>query len=225
MQIKFISVLSGNDKKYSLIKDNFQIHLENVGLANEHELIETNTDSGNWQEEGFLETVYKKLDFTRDYLKQGYQVFCSDLDIVFLKNPIPYLKKMSRGYNIIFQNDYAEYDNGNEVSLFCTGFYFVNPSPLTVKLFDREVNIFKQLNKINLKGTYDESDQNYINIKLKQKRFNKLQIKMLDKDIFPNGWWWLKNHSNLNPDIIHYNCISGIENKIREMKKYNHWLI
>ena len=101
----------------------------------------------------------------------------------------------------------------------------MNPSPLTVKLFDREVNIFKQLNKINLKGTYDESDQNYINTKLKQKRFKKLHIKMLDKDIFPNGWWWFKNHSNLNPDIIHYNCISGIENKIREMKKYNHWLI
>ena len=40
MQIKFISVLSGNDKKYSLIKDNFQKHLENVGLANKHELIE-----------------------------------------------------------------------------------------------------------------------------------------------------------------------------------------
>ena len=86
--------MSGNDERYLLIKNNFQQHLKNVGLEEMHDLIVTDTKSGNWQEEGFLETVYKKLDFTRDYLKQGYQVFCSDLDIVFLKNPIPYLKKI-----------------------------------------------------------------------------------------------------------------------------------
>ena len=86
MKIKFFSIVSGRDDKYSALRDNFQKHLEKVGLSEFHDIIETDTSSGNWQEDGFLETVYKKLDYTRDYLKQGYHVFCSDLDIVFLKN-------------------------------------------------------------------------------------------------------------------------------------------
>ena len=148
MKVKFFSIISGNDQKYSLIKDNFQKHLNNVELSDEHKLIKTSTDSGDWQDKGFLDTVIKKLDFTRDFLKEGYYVFCSDLDIIFLRNPLSYLKDLIQGYDIIFQNDYAEVDNGEKVSIYCTGFYFVRPSSLTIKLFDRSVNTLMSLNKI-----------------------------------------------------------------------------
>ena len=64
MKFKFISVLSGNDNKYNDIKNNFLMHLDKIGLSDMHELIITNTNSGNWKEKSFIETVYKKLDFT-----------------------------------------------------------------------------------------------------------------------------------------------------------------
>ena len=101
MKIKFFSILSGKDKRYWGIKNNFQRHLQKIGLDKIHELIITDTKSGDFEEEGFIDTVYYKLDITRDYLKKGYHVLCSDLDIVFLKNPVSYLVSLIDNYDII----------------------------------------------------------------------------------------------------------------------------
>lgn len=224
MKIKFFSILSGKDKKYWDIKNNFQRHLQKIGLEKTHELIITDTHSGDFEEKGFIDTVYYKLDITRDYLKKGYHVLCSDLDIVFLKNPFPYLVSIIGNDDILFQNDFVALGGGKIYSVYCTGFYFAKPNRKTIQLFDTKIGIFNNNNKIDLEGTGDRSDQNYINKKLWQKRFRSLDIQMLEKDLFPNGWWWFNHNSSLNPYIIHYNCITGIEDKIQSMKKYNHWL-
>ena len=226
-KLKFFSIISGNDDEYQPIKNNFEKHLNIIGLENEHELIVTNTNSGSWEERDFLDTVYHKLDITLNYLKKGYYVFCSDLDIIFLKNPLPYLIDLmiSNNYDILFQHDYAEEDDGKIYSVYCTGFFLVKPSRMAIKLFDRKVNIFKRNNQINLpKG--DRSDQKYINRKLIQKRFSKLRVESLERALFPNGWYWMKYNQDIDPYIVHYNCIpGGIKGKEKEMKKYSHWLV
>ena len=77
-----------------------------------------------------------------------------------------------------------------------------------------------------MEGADDKGDQYYINTKLKQRRFKNLRIKMLDRDIFPNGWWWQKNSESIDPYIVHYNCIDGgIKAKENCIKKYNHWIV
>ena len=226
-KIKFFSVVSGNDNRYQSIKDNFLKHLEILYLAEKHDLIITNTDSGNWEESGFLDTVYQKLDMTLYYLKKGYYVFCSDLDIVFLKDPFPYLIDLMNIYNydILFQHDYADEGESGIYSVYCTGFFLVKPSSLTKKLFDRNINIFNKSNKIEL-PMGDRSDQKYINRKLTQKRFKELSIGLLKRAHFPNGWYWRNYFKQINPYIVHYNCIDGgIEAKENEMRKFNHWLL
>ena len=227
MKIKFFSIVNGQDKEYWPIKDNFMMHLERIGLKDKHELIITDTSSGNWEEEGFLDTVYHKLDMTRYYLKNGYYVFCSDLDIVFLRDPINNLKKtmVDNKYDILFQHDYGDYGDEGIYSCYCTGFYFVKPSKMTKNLFDRNVNIFKRKNKIDL-PMGDRSDQKYINRKLTQKRFKPLNVGLLDKEIYPNGWVWMNQKNKNVPYIVHYNCIEGgIKAKEIEMQRFNHWLV
>ena len=226
-KIKFFSVLSGNDDQYTQIKNNFIKQLSSLELDYTHKLFITDTDSGSWEEDGFLDTVYHKLDITKNYLKKGNYVFCSDLDIVFLNDPLPYLvEHMTKNdYDILFQHDYAEEPDGSIYSVYCTGFFLVKPSTLTIKLFDRKVNIFKRNNKIELPEG-DRSDQKYINRKLIQKRFSELRIGSLERALFPNGWYWRKYNQDIDPYIVHYNCIpGGIKGKEEEMKKYSHWLV
>tara|TARA_B100001029_G_C15059661_1_gene457298 strand:+ start:1092 stop:1790 length:699 start_codon:yes stop_codon:yes gene_type:complete len=225
--IKFFSVVSGLDKNYLSIKNNFQQHLKKINILEQHEVIKTNTHSGNWQEKGFINTVYKKLDYTREFLKKGRFVFCTDLDIVYLKDPIPYLIEQMEinNYDILFQHDYAK-DGDKIFSVYCTGFYLVRPTKINIKLFDLSYNFFKRSNKIIFQDNEEKSDQNYINTKLKQKRFRNLKIGLLDKNLFPNGWCWKKYNTQIDPFIIHYNCIEGgIEGKIKEMKKFKHWIV
>ena len=52
-KLKFFSIISGNDDEYQPIKNNFEKHLNIIGLENEHELIVTNTNSGSWEETDF----------------------------------------------------------------------------------------------------------------------------------------------------------------------------
>ena len=95
----------------------------------------------------------------------------------------------------------------------------------TIQLFDTSIGFFKKNNKIDIENTGDRSDQNYINKKLQQKRFHSLRIQLLKKELFPNGWYWRQHCKNIDPYIVHYNCIKGIINKENDMKKYNHWLV
>jgi len=233
MEIKFFSIVSDLDNRYSAIKDNFIKSLDRIGLIKEHELVKIDTLSGDFHEGDFSKTVYKKLDLTYRYLSEGYHVLYSDLDIVFFKNPLKYLRNLmdQNNYDILFQHDYikaTEEDNdpGEIYSQYCTGFFFVKPSKWTIKLFDQKYGLFiNRKNKVDLKNACDIYDQGYINTKLMQNRFKRLQISLLDKNFFPNGWYWRHYNKDLDPYIVHYNCIHGIENKEKEMKAFNHWLL
>ena len=105
------------------------------------------------------------------------------------------LQQFKNNYDILFQHDYikaTEEDNdpGKIYSQYCTGFFFVKPSKWTIKLFDQKYGLFfNRKNKVDLKNACDIYDQGYINTKLMQNRFKSLQISLLDKNLFPNGWY------------------------------------
>jgi hypothetical protein len=151
--------------------------------------------------------VFKKLDHTHQLLKEGYTVFCTDLDIFYLKDPIQSIYKILDDFDIVGQNDFGR---------LCTGFYMVKPSDLTIDLFDTS-------EKLILDG--EQSDQNYIHTKLQSDKYSGLKVFKLDRDSFPNGYRWYKWHYKLNPSIVHYNGVNSIEGKIKNMKYFNHWLV
>ena len=206
--LKLISVISSGDDKYKLIHDNFCANISSFdSIVSSVEIINVDTNSGDWQSQGFLDTVYKKLDYTHQLLKQGHTVFCTDLDIFYLKDPIEYIYRLLDDFDIVGQNDFGR---------LCTGFYMVKPSDLTIDLFDTS-------EKLTLIG--EQSDQNYIHEKLQSDKYSGLKVHKLDQDSFPNGYRWYKYCKTLRPSIVHYNSVDSIEGKIQKMKQFNHWLV
>jgi len=210
--MKFFSILNTSDEKYHPIYNNFIHHLKKVELLDKHTLIKVDGVSDNWNSSNFNDIVYKKLEITHKELLKGNTVFCSDLDIVILKDPLEYMLPFLDTHDVMFQRDHKRH---------CTGFYLVKPGPLTIDLFDSSETIPFV--------TYDIGDQGYINSKLthKAEKYKDLKVKVLDIDLFPCGKRWYAAPGNGNkvkdPYMVHYNWIVGANEKIKRMKKYGHW--
>ncbi len=74
--LKLISVISSGDNKYKPIHDNFCANISSFdSIVSSVEIINVDTKSGNWQSQGFLDTVYQKLDHTHRLLKEAILFF------------------------------------------------------------------------------------------------------------------------------------------------------
>jgi hypothetical protein len=205
--VKFFSSLGVYDDKYAPFYDNFIFFLKKLKLKKHHELLRLEgCPSGDYNSHNFNKICHLRTEVGRDYLKEGKIIFHSDLDIVFLRNPLPYLLRLLKDYDIIFQAD------GQRV---CGGFYMARPSKSAIDFFD-------------IRGVdYTQShDQDVFSARRNDPRFANLKIKVLDKNLFPFGNYWYTHQPFLNePYIVHYNWVSGINTKINKMKEYGHWKV
>ena len=130
--IKFISVQNKDDEDYDPMALNFKAHLSRLGLDSYYEIIKVSGKSGLFRTDEFIEVCYQKLRAVHKYLEEGFTVFLCDLDIVFLKNPIPYLLKELESHDIAIQSDQFKGDIPPGTSLKRrknTGFYMVKLLP------------------------------------------------------------------------------------------------
>ena len=218
-KFKFFSVKNADDGDYDAMAANFTAHLAKLGLDSCHEIIKVSGKSGLFRSDEFIEICYQKLNLVHQYLKDGFTVFLCDLDIVFLKNPIPYLLNKLEACDIAIQSDkargrlyparYAPIRGRKN-----TGFYMVKPTELTIDFFD----VSEELTPWD----GDPADQGYLNEKVRQKydKYKDIECKILERDLFPFGKWWYEHHKNIpDPYIIHYNWIWFREKKIERMKE------
>ena len=220
-KFKFISFVNSGDDAYKPLYENYMVSLENCGIQHMHELRTVDHEaSGDYQTENFNKVVYLRTLEVKKLVEQGYTVFHTDLDIVFLKDPIPTLLAYLEDYDIAFQQDSKQ---------FCTGFYMTKPFPDCDKFFDYDFENYKHLH-----------DQHHITWKLNpklrssglsaypRKPHNDLKVKALDRDLFPYGRWFYMNQDRVtDPYIVHYNWgqTKTVGAKIERMKKYGHWFI
>jgi hypothetical protein len=218
--LKFFSTLASVDDPYHIFYDNFIGHLKRLGLEDRHELITLDDcDPGLYGSTAFNKICHLRTNITIDNLRKGVRVFHCDLDIVFLKDPFPYLLSLLEENDVVFQNDSKRV---------CGGFYLANPGEDTASLFDFSDEADY--------GTGD--DQDYIHKRLwfktskyggrtlrQGERWKDLKIHVLDNDMFPYGRWYY-NRDVPDPYIVHYNWgDTSLEGKIERMKKYGHWLL
>ncbi|WP_395046836.1 exostosin family protein, partial [Flavobacterium sp.] len=106
---------------------------------------------------------------------------------------------------------------------FCSGVMFVPNNDINLQLF----------NPSEWKGCGTD-DEHYI-INFFNTRYPRLfkQVGILDPDRFPNGLKWRLNYTidvvnklikEQSIDLLHFNYIAGIENKILKMTEYGMWL-
>ena len=160
-------------------------------------------------------TRYKTLA-TILALSMGFTVLLMDVDIVFLKNPFPFLTCNS--CDIIFQSEGGE-KNRN------TGFYLSFPTNNTIKMPLLALDSYK------LSETFNDQDSiNYIADVMQAD--DNLQIKVLNQTLFPNGVRYFEDgcrmfgDDNLCQDcvIIHNNDIISYSNKVYRFKEHFMWV-
>lgn len=134
-------------------------------------------------------------------LVKGNDVIFTDGDIVFYKNPIPYLLSNIGDNELLIQNDETE-----NIKKMCSGFFLMKSNPNTIAITN--------LNKINMSNF--PNDQQYL-------RRCKTKHKFLPLDLFPHGMHFRK-YKPSDPYIVHFNYDVG-PGKINRMKQFKVWYI
>jgi hypothetical protein len=163
--------------------------------------------NGNWSN-----ITYNKFKIIYNNLLTNSYVLFSDGDIVYENSDfLEYLLSNIGDNDMLIQND-SPHNNDNDDTQLCSGFMFIKSNPKTLLLF----NPNRMKHKKNEIGW---DDQVYIN-KIKHKiKYTKLPL-----HLFPNGKYYYKNYTNINPYIIHFNWIIGHEKK-EKMQFFNKWYL
>jgi hypothetical protein len=161
-----------------------------------------------------------KPSLVLDCLKTGVSVLLVDLDIVFLKNPLPILKKYNKS-DIIIQEDIC-----SEVPEANSGFFLVMPTRAGIDLFDKVMQMIPHRNPTG--------DQVYINKVLdKMKLKNQIEEHRLDAELYSVGEvFFTRGHrmfigDNPCPEcvIVHNNYIVSLEAKRYRFMEYGLWAV
>lgn len=134
-------------------------------------------------------------------LLKGNDVVFTDGDIVFYKNPFPYLMSNIEDYELLVQND--ETENNKKM---CSGFFLMKSNPNTIAITD--------VSKINM--NHFPNDQQYL-------RSCRTRHKFLPLDYFPHGLHFRRDRPS-DPYIVHFNYDVG-QGKINRMKQFKVWHI
>lgn len=150
---------------------------------------------------GFRKIVKHKWNLINEVHKKHPNLMWVDTDIVFKKNPVELL---SGHKEVLFQTD-------SPGSRICTGFMVFNETPECRKLIE-ECSLY-----------HSDDDQLIMNhIGLSKYRQH---IKLLSKELFPNGRMYYQENKKENAMIVHNNWMVGVENKILKFREEGLWFI
>ncbi|XP_045197204.2 uncharacterized protein LOC123551926 [Mercenaria mercenaria] len=153
--------------------------------------------------------LYKKMVSARPtyilmYLKNGTNVIYSDLDTVWLQNPMPYLKG---NFDIWSQLDAENY--------LCTGFLAIKSKNVTLKFIQKWEDALRDTPTLN---------QPVFNWLVKQ---SSIKIKQLHSKRFPSGKQYFDQFSKterLEVVVVHNNWIIGHDKKVKRFQNVNLWV-
>lgn len=169
-----------------------------------------------------LQSVCKPEDYTRlvfvktvliyHALSFGYNIIYIDPDMAAIKPSIQYIVDQMSEHGLVL----AGIKDGN----MNTNIIGIIPNENNINLFKVDVNTF-EANLINKKiyGRYCCSDEEFIVIK---DEYQPDRIHFIDLEKFPPGNY-IDDAKDLH--MLHANGISGLDNKVNFMKKFNGWFL
>jgi lipopolysaccharide biosynthesis glycosyltransferase len=172
--------------------------------VNATELEYNNLESITYGTKDFNWISFSRYPIAKLILESGRSLSYLDIDIIVKNNFQPdILSKLN-------ENPDHMLIQSNHLDKPCTGFFNLSPH------FD--VNVIDFF----LKRGSDEHDQDFLHSLLLRK---KIKIKLLEKDLYPNGAWYYNNLERVDKtsNIIHFNCIRGNAQKLERMKLYNYY--
>ncbi|XP_076434844.1 uncharacterized protein LOC143274802 [Babylonia areolata] len=173
---------------------------------------------------GYVRLMVERTRFLLRLLESGVQLLLFEVDMVWLRNPLPLvLARQSEG-DIV----------GTRVSdrsKTCGCFLLLNPTPTTVKFWQELTRMMDKLyDKIktyqkHAEVSEGENDQEFLS-NLARKNFAGVKIVHLPAETFPDGKWYTlpeKQRQKSRPVLIHNNWIIGTEAKRQRAKHFRQW--
>lgn len=167
--------------------------------------------------EGFAKCCYIKILLIYKFLEMNYNVFYTDGDIFYKKNPIDEINLLKDSVGDVWIQNDTIYDNNFDNV--CAGFLYVRSNKNTIKHFNVEIPEFEEIYNMCVKHT---CDQTYINLYIKPN----LNVHLFPLNKFPNGKYFYNFEDKIRDTIVmvHFNWVVGHEKKER-MKLYNMWIV
>ena len=164
--------------------------------------------SSTYGTQGYRRKTHMKTTIILEALKLGFTVFIVDVDIVFLKNPLPFLT--CPDCDIQIQNDLKE---GN------SGFYLARPTTAAIELHISSLRFSKRFPKLTNQKTLGKA----IEMMLASGR---LKLDYLPNKLFQIGcyYFYFKMFADKNPCIgcviIHNNYVASKAAKEYRLKEH-----
>jgi len=173
---------------------------------------------------GWQQIVFAKLSAVRAVLATGRNAILSDADIVFRRDPLPYLEASTGKRDLSIQAD-----DGRMV---CAGFYFIRPTRRSLRLVDTNAADIERGALVPPAhvpgGERVLCDQPLINRRLatwaypRSRLWPMANFRRLPRELFPNGNAWRQGLA-ADPYLVHFNCTVGMDNKIAFMREAGMW--
>lgn len=195
----------------------------------------------NFGTPAFLETSRRKSILVLKVLRLGYAVLFSDVDVVWVRNPLPPILQHNR-YHFVLQSDRAHLDSDTALNYnLNSGFYLVRSSQPAITAMQAIVKYAQALRRSEQKafnyvlcGAFkDHHAGPGIRIGAEQCNYRKVgaTAKLLPLDMFPNGsddsLW--QNRSDpfqrTFPRVVavHANYVEGCARKVQRIKLIGFW--
>ena len=174
-----------------------------------------------YQGKNYLRNVNRKLPVFVDALRavpKGSWVLFSDVDSVFLRSPVEYLRsQMPETASLLFQQglttcrDFPGLTQVSGDADVCTGMFYARADDVSISVLHGAIG----------SPTSDGTDQGMVNYRL---RTSHVPIKLLPCALFPNGYVF-KHQRPQNPIVVHFNYIVKASDKVIAMKAAHMWMV
>lgn len=155
----------------------------------------------------YITMINRRPRYIQSFLEQGIDVLFSDLDTVWLENPLLYCPE---GYDLhVVEDMHKEYvyiiaPDWLEINM---GFVYFGATNGTLEIIRKWDDMLTQYPKT--------PDQDLLNALLERKYVrDKLKINVMDYRRFPNGWQyfndkWLERHRDVQTVVVHNDYLHG----------------
>lgn len=201
-----------------------------------------NIEGDSFGTAAFLETSRRKSILVLKVLRLGYAVLFSDVDVVWIRNPIPQLLQHNR-YDFVLQSDRAHIDSDTALNYNVnSGFYLVRSSQSAITAMQAIIKYSQAIRRSEQKafnyvlcGAFkDHHAGPGTRIGAEQCNYRKVgaTAKLLPLDMFPNGsndaLWQNRSDAfeRTFPSVVavHANYIEGCARKVQRIKTTGYWL-
>ncbi len=164
--------------------------------------------------------MFQKTAIVKDVLDLDYRVLFQDVDVVWMKDPLPFFLDPSRQrFDARFM-----YDGPNKMHTplhVNTGFFWLTPTLKSIRFWSSVLTHYGQI-------LASGSQQMVVNQLIVGHLFKGLKLNILPEKDFANGHLFsITNMAKLPPDpyVIHCSWTSNLEHKIKKLKLARLWYL